>query len=290
MHPEKDTAEAFLLRRAAKTGVPITGSFELTPLCNLNCKMCYVRMNRTEQERISRLQTAEEWTALAEKLRDAGTLFLLLTGGEPLLYPAFRAVYLAVRKRGMIVTVNTNGTLLNEDWAAFFAKNPPRRVNVTLYGASGETYKSLCGDETGYAKAMRGIQLLQAHGVPVKVGVSVVRQNRHDLETLFQITKERNLELEPDTYMMSTESGQHEARLSPEKSAALKQNEACAVCRLRPLCRACPASSLREGGAFGTVPPYVCAYTKALYRLLCAESTAPEILKKGETVPHAQAL
>ena len=305
----------------------------------------------------------------------AGTLFLLLTGGEPLLYPAFRAVYLAVRKRGMIVTVNTNGTLLNEDWAAFFAKNPPRRVNVTLYGASGETYKSLCGDETGYAKAMRGIRLLQAHGVPVKVGVSVVRQNRHDLETLFQITKERNLELEPDTYMMSTESGQHEARLSPEeaaaaslaatriklgtvsfheyaqrtvqalesavpeteagmrclawrcsfavgwrgdlrpcvmlgalsvpiehndvqaawravreKSAALKQNEACVVCKLRPLCRACPASSLREGGAFGTVPSYVCAYTKALYRLLCAESTAPEILKKGETVPHAQAL
>ena len=214
MHPEKDTAEAFLLRRAAKTGVPITGSFELTPLCNLNCKMCYVRMNRTEQEKISRLQTAEEWVALAEKLRDAGTLFLLLTGGEPLLYPAFRAVYLAVRKRGMIVTVNTNGTLLNEDWVAFFAKNPPRRVNVTLYGASGETYKSLCGDETGYAKAMRGIQLLQAHGVPVKVGVSVVRQNRHDLETLFQITKERNLELEPDTYMMSTESGQHEARLA----------------------------------------------------------------------------
>lgn len=375
MHPEKDTAEAFLLRRAAKTGMPITGSFELTPLCNLNCKMCYVRMNRTEQEEISRLQTAEEWTALAEKLRDAGTLFLLLTGGEPLLYPAFRAVYLAVRKRGMIVTVNTNGTLLNEDWAAFFAKNPPRRVNVTLYGASGETYKSLCGDETGYAKAMRGIRLLQAHGVPVKVGVSVVRQNRHDLETLFQITKERNLELEPDTYMMSTESGQHEARLSPEeaaaaslaatriklgtvgfheyaqrtvqalesavpeteagmrclagrcsfavgwrgdlrpcvmlgalsvpiehndvqaawravreKSAALKQNEACVVCKLRPLCRACPASSLREGGAFGTVPSYVCAYTKALYRLLCAESTAPEILKKGETVPHAQAL
>lgn len=332
-------------------------------------------MNRTEQEKISRLQTAEEWTALAEKLRDAGTLFLLLTGGEPLLYPAFRAVYLAVRKRGMIVTVNTNGTLLNEDWAAFFAKNPPRRVNVTLYGASGETYKSLCGDETGYAKAMRGIRLLQAHGVPVKVGVSVVRQNRHDLETLLQITKERNLELEPDTYMLSTESGRHEARLSPEeaaaaslaatkiklgtvgfheyaqrtvqalgsavpeteagmrclagrcsfavgwrgdlrpcvmlgalsvpiehndvqaawravreKSAALKQNEACAVCKLRPLCRACPASSLREGGAFGTVPPYVCAYTKALYRLLCAESTAPEILKKGETVPHAQAL
>ena len=89
MHPEKDTAEAFLLRRAAKTGVPITGSFELTPLCNLNCKMCYVRMNRTEQEKISRLQTAEEWTALAEKLRDAGTLFCCSRAASRFCTPRF---------------------------------------------------------------------------------------------------------------------------------------------------------------------------------------------------------
>ena len=71
---------------------------------------------------------------------------------------------------------------------------------------------------------------------------------------------------------------------------AITRNQRMSAFKGRPLCRACPASSLREGGAFGTVPPYVCAYTKALYRLLCAESTAPEILKKGETVPHAQAL
>ena len=99
MHPEKDTAEAFLLRRAAKTGVPITGSFELTPLCNLNCKMCYVRMNRTEQEKISRLQTAEEWTALAEKLRDAGTLFLL--------YPFDLALFRAQLVQNFIFPLNS---------------------------------------------------------------------------------------------------------------------------------------------------------------------------------------
>lgn len=89
MHPEKDTAEAFLLRRAAKTGVPITGSFELTPLCNLNCKMCYVRMNRTEQEKISRLQTAEEWTALAEKLRDAARCFCCSRAASRFCTPRF---------------------------------------------------------------------------------------------------------------------------------------------------------------------------------------------------------
>lgn len=373
---EKDTAEKFLLRRAVRTGVPVTGSFELTPLCNLNCKMCYVRLNRTGQERQGRLRTAKEWLETAEQLKDMGTLFLLLTGGEPLLYPDFKAVYLGVQKLGMIVTVNTNGTLLNEQWADFFKENPPRRVNITLYGASDETYRALCGDADGFTKALHGIDLLLSRGVPVKVGISVVKQNKNDLQKLFQITRERNLIPEPDTCMLSFGNGRNDARLSPEDAAQksaeatryklgtedfhayaqgivqaiergellksqdgmrclagrcsfsvgwrgdlrpcvmlgacagpvekdgvqaawnkirgsvlnIRQNETCTACKLRPLCRACPAMSLRENGAFGMVPDYVCRYTKALYRLLCAESTAGEILKKGETVPRAQTL
>ena len=114
--------------------------------------------------------------------------------------------------------------------------------------------------------------------------------------------------------MMSTESGQHEARLSPEEAAAaslaatrIKLGTAgfheYAQCTVQALESAVPETeagmrclagqcsfAVCWRGAFGTVPPYVCAYTKTLYRLLCAESTAPEILKKGETVPHAQAL
>lgn len=373
---EKDTTEQFLLRRATQTGVPVTGSFELTPLCNLNCKMCYVRLKRTEQEKQGRLRTTKEWLEIAEQLKNMGTLFLLLTGGEPLLYPEFKEVYLGVQKLGMIVTVNTNGTLINERWADFFKENPPRRVNITLYGASCETYQNLCGDANGFTKALRGIDLLLSRGVPVKVGVSVVKQNRNDLQKLFQITRERGLILEPDTCMMSSANGQNDARLSPEDAArksaeatlyklgrenfyayaentvraiergeclkpqvnmrclagrcsfsvgwqgdlrpcvmlgacavpiekynvqsawneirekvsSIKQNETCITCKLHPLCRACPAMALRENGAFGTVPEYVCTYAKELYRLLCAESTAPKISEKGETVPHAQAL
>ena len=64
----------------------------------------------------------EEWTKVAEDMMKAGTLFVLLTGGEPLLYPHFRELYQKLRGLGMIVTINTNGTLIDEEWADFFAE------------------------------------------------------------------------------------------------------------------------------------------------------------------------
>ena len=98
------TVERMLLERAKQTGTPASGSIELLPLCNMNCDMCYVRLSREELERQGRLRTAEEWLEIGRQMKDAGVLFLLLTGGEPFLYPEFRKVYLGLRQMGMILT------------------------------------------------------------------------------------------------------------------------------------------------------------------------------------------
>ena len=137
------TIEQQMFAMATEKKVPLYGVLELLPLCNLNCDMCYVRMSREEMEEVGRLRTMEEWTKTAEDMMKAGTLFVLLTGGEPLLYPHFRELYQKLRELGMIITINTNGTLIDEAWADFFAENKPRRINITLYGASNETYERL---------------------------------------------------------------------------------------------------------------------------------------------------
>ena len=129
------TLERMLLDRAKCARTPANGSIELLPLCNMNCDMCYVRLSRREMESQGRLRTPEEWLEIGRQMKEAGVLFLLLTGGEPFLYPEFRKVYLGLRQMGMILTINTNGTLIDEDLAAFFGKYKPRRVNITLYGA-----------------------------------------------------------------------------------------------------------------------------------------------------------
>ena len=115
----------------------------------MNCDMCYVRLSRSEMERQGRLRTVEEWVRLAEQMQKAGTVFLLLTGGEPLLFPDFKTLYRRLRNLGMILTINTNGTLLDEAWADFFATYPPRRINITLYGADAASLRPSVPFSTG---------------------------------------------------------------------------------------------------------------------------------------------
>lgn len=218
------TVERMLLDQAKRTRTPANGSIELLPLCNMNCDMCYVRLGREEMEAKGRLRTADEWLEIGRQMKDAGVLFLLLTGGEPFLYPDFRRLYLELRKMGMIITINTNGTLIDEDLAEFFGKYKPRRVNITLYGTDEETYDKLCHYPGGYEKTLRGIRLLREQGVDVKVGGSLARANQDDLDKLLNIGEELNIPVRVDTYMMPATRERDlpynmQSRLNPEEAA-----------------------------------------------------------------------
>lgn len=67
---------------------------------------------------------------------------LLLTGGEPFIRPDFEEIYRRCRELGIIVSINTNGTMLGEKQVELLRKLPPQRVNITLYGASEATYEN----------------------------------------------------------------------------------------------------------------------------------------------------
>lgn len=219
-----NTLEKMMLSRAAAAQRPINGTLELLPLCNMNCDMCYIRLSRAEMEERGRLYTADEWINLGRQMQQAGVLFLLLTGGEPLLFPDFQRLYIELRQMGMILTINTNGTLLDESWAEFFGKQKPRRINITLYGADDKAYESLCHYPGGFEKTLRAIRLLKERGVDVKINGSVTRENLKDMDAVYRIGREMDVPVHMDTYMLP---GIHEigmpfeqqSRLSPEESA-----------------------------------------------------------------------
>lgn len=219
------TLERAMIRRAAAAQRPINGSLELLPLCNMNCDMCYIRLSRTEMERTGRMHTADEWIRLGEEMAQSGVLFLLLTGGEPLMFPDFRRLYLELRRRGMILTVNTNGTLLDEEWAEFIGENKPRRINITLYGADDEAYRKLCHYPGGFEKALNAIRLLRERGVDVKINGSVTKENYKDMAAIYRIGQELDVPVHIDTYMLpgiheSDKSFDEQSRLNPEDAAA----------------------------------------------------------------------
>ena len=225
--PPSTNIENKLIQSAYHKNIPINGSFELTPLCNMDCEMCYVRLSPFEMHQKGRLLTVNEWLKIAEQLKESGLLFLLLSGGEPLLYPGFKELYLKLKEMGLILTINTNATLIDDEWASFFSYHPPRRINITLYGSNNETYRNLCHMEKGFDKALHGIQLLKEKGLPIKLASTFTKINFKDADSIFMLADELDLPLSCDTCLMPaarerTSPFRFDIRLSALEAAELR--------------------------------------------------------------------
>ncbi|NLE26025.1 MAG: radical SAM protein [Clostridiaceae bacterium] len=184
---EWESSEMTLAAHAARRHVPLGGTFELTPRCNLRCKMCYVRLDRPQMDKIGRELTADEWIALAKDAAEAGTLNLLITGGEPLLRDDFAQIYTALANMGFIISLNTNATLMNPEILKLFKKYPPTATNVTLYGASPETYEKVSGNADGFHQTLRGLDMLSEVPTVLEVRSTFIKDNMHELDDLRSI-------------------------------------------------------------------------------------------------------
>lgn len=218
------SVERMLFDKASRMQTPIYCTMELLPLCNMNCEMCFIRLTPEELARKGRLRTADEWIEMAQQMKDAGVLFVSLTGGEPLLFPEFKRLYLALRQMGMIVTINTNGTLIDEMWAAFFGENKPRRINITLYGVGEQAYREVCHYPGGFERVQNAVRLLRMQGVDVKINGSIVRQNAQDGPEIVRIARDLGAAASVETYMFPATRERDkpynlQARLSPEDAA-----------------------------------------------------------------------
>lgn len=139
--------------------------------------------------------TAEQWLSLAQQAKDAGMVFLLLTGGEPLLRADFCELYGELSKMGLSIDINTNATLIDAKMAAFFSDNPPSKLNITLYGASRQTYQRLCGEAEAFDKVVNAIDMLCEAGLLVSLNATLTPENVCDTEQLAVFAKQRGLYL-----------------------------------------------------------------------------------------------
>ena len=191
----------YLHRKASITKTPISGTFELSPLCNMDCRMCYIKMSKEKQESIARLRTNKEWIELAQKAKDKGMLFLLLTGGEPFLVKDFKELYIELHKMGFCISINSNGTMIDEEVIEWLKHYPPMRINMTLYGASDETYSRLCNNPKGFTQVTKALSLLKENNIQVKLNCSVTPYNKDDLKQMMDFAQEHDLVIQATSYM-----------------------------------------------------------------------------------------
>ena len=212
---------------AIRKGRPLSCTLELTCRCNFHCRMCYVRMTDSQAASYGRMRTVEEWLDMAAQLREAGVLYLTLTGGECTLYPGFERLYAQLAQMGFYITVMSNAAAYTDPLRDLFRRYPPATVGVTLYGGCGRTYEEVTGDSAGLDKAVENIRFFQSIQVPVRLNFTMIRQNVRDYPRINRLCQELGI-----SYTLITDITGHNRDVS--FSDALS-------CRLSPAQRACVA-------------------------------------------------
>lgn len=214
----------YLHAKGRRDGFPVAGNFEITARCNFNCPMCYVHQTPEQLRTCGKRElSAAQWLDIAGQARDMGMVFALLTGGEPLVREDFFEIFDGMKNLGLMVSVNTNGSLLQGDILQRFLEDPPFRFNISLYGGSDETYRNMCGIPA-YTRVRENIRVLRAAGVNVSLNLSITPYNCQDLEQIYRDAVELDVNVKASAYMyppVRINGGEYGVgnRLSPAEAA-----------------------------------------------------------------------
>jgi len=199
---------------------PISGSLELTLRCNLNCAHCYCRLPINDEQALRKELSYDEICVLLDEAAEEGCMWLLITGGEPLIRPDFLDIYTYAKKKGFLITLFTNGTLITDKLADHLREYTPYRVEMTLYGVTDETHNQVTRTSGSFQRSLRGMHRLLERGIPLVLKTMVMTINRHEFSALEKFAHELGVKFRYDPIINAPFNGSQEAlklRLTPEE-------------------------------------------------------------------------
>ncbi|MGP4085400.1 radical SAM protein [Streptomyces sp. KR55] len=212
-------AEAALLVRHPSPYGHGRASYELNLGCNYACKHCYLGLKEF---------AGLEWDQqekLLYTLRDAGVIWLQLTGGEPTIDRHFAAVYSLAYELGMMIEVLTNGSRLHNPLLLdLFTTRRPYRLTLSVYGATQETYDGLTQRRGSWAHFMHGLTVAHKAGLPLELTVIVTEDNVHEAEAMHALGEQFGAVTREYSHMSPTIYGGAES-LSSQATTYLRKRK-----------------------------------------------------------------
>lgn len=206
--------------------VPVEVSIEVTHRCPLECQHCYNNLPMSDSNARMQELTFEEHVRLLDQLVDLGCLWLLYTGGEIFARKDFLDIYAEAKKRGFLITLFTNGTMITPRIADFLRKYRPFSIEITLYGATRETYEALTRIPGSFDRCLRGIALLLERNLPLKLKTVPTSLNAHEVYEMKRFAEQDlGVEFKFDPLVNPrTDCSQSPlaVRLTPEQAVALE--------------------------------------------------------------------
>jgi uncharacterized protein len=171
-----------------------------TPFCNISCDYCYLP-NRSSRAHMA----LEVVRAAAQRLLDAGLLADELSvvwhAGEPLVVridwyeQAFEVLADVLGAHTRIThSVQTNATLIDEDWCRFFLRHGVR-IGVSVDGPAllHDAHRKTRGGKGTHHQVLRGMQCLRSHGIPFHAIAVVTRETFEDVDAFIDFFEAQGL-------------------------------------------------------------------------------------------------
>lgn len=207
-----------------KKNIPVSATIELTRRCSLSCKHCYLPETRGRARPGLELSTAQ-WKAILGQLARAGGLYLVFTGGEPLLRPDLAELCRFAKALSFDVRVFSSGLGMTPALASEFRRAGVSGFELSLYGRPA-VHDGITGLKGSFAKTLAAARALKKAGIAVKLKVPLMNLNSGQAAFLKRLAKAEGCGISFDPVIAPANDGNRTAikyRLSgPGLRKALK--------------------------------------------------------------------
>jgi AdoMet-dependent heme synthase len=211
-----DTVKETLKNKA----IPISVVLELTRKCNISCCHCY---NFKDNAELNFSQVKD----IARQLRQSGTLFLSLTGGEIFTKPDIFDICFYLRQSGFDLSLFTNGTLINQSNIKTIQELNLSEVGISIQGATAKTHDKIVGVKGAYAKSINAIKLLKNARILVNLKCTLMKDNFAEYKDLIKLANQLGVAYIIDPIVSPKDDGSKDVlihRLTEKQLASFYQN------------------------------------------------------------------
>lgn len=193
---------------AEKNSIPLNMMLELTYRCNEACLHCYLPETQgvTPARKHDELSAAE-WGRVLQEMADAGTFYLILSGGEVLLKDDFAGILRRARELAFSVEIFSNATLVTPQVADFWAEMGVTLVGVSIYSPEAVWHDRVTKLKGSFADTIRGVALLKERGVAVKLKTPLMKLNWRHYKSLIALAGELGVGYQFDPMMVPRNDG-----------------------------------------------------------------------------------
>ncbi len=176
--------------------IPFLAGIEVTNRCNLKCKYCYVDKQITQEMDKTLI------SKILDELKEMGTRVIVLTGGEVFLRDDIDDIITAIEMKKMLMVIYTNGTIPLAGHAAVLKSNWILKIEMTIYGASEDTYGFFCENGKAYGQLEDNLRLLKCLNKNVLVKIVPTKYNIADIRQIKKMIDKYGFEVNINTLVI----------------------------------------------------------------------------------------